>query len=160
MMTICHYIPTVSNESEIWESWIKAAGKLLSSGIYLNKFTSHLLLSLVWESYSKMKQYAVFIGLGLLFSCLWAYFPGQPLPVLTAHFSHRLSFFQPLVAFKFNLAQWSCYVWQFGEQNRWCLSLLCRYKVGSFSTGRLSYWSLAGGTLQWTSRRSHPDENN
>lgn len=70
MMTLCHYIPTVSNESESWESWIRAAGKLLSGRIYLNKFTSHLLLSLVWESYFKMKQYAVFMGPGLLFPCL------------------------------------------------------------------------------------------
>lgn len=70
MMTICHYISTLSNESECWESWIRAAGKLLSCGIYLNKFTSHLLFLLVRESYLNIKQYAMFMGLGLLFSCL------------------------------------------------------------------------------------------
>lgn len=84
--------PLLSNESERWESWIRVAGKLLSCGIYLNKFTSHLLFLLVRESYLNIKQYAVFIGPGLLFSCLWAYFPGQLLPVLAARFSHSLSF--------------------------------------------------------------------
>lgn len=50
IMTICYCIPAINSKSGNWESWISKAGKLSSSGIYLNKFTLHLPLPPAWES--------------------------------------------------------------------------------------------------------------